>query len=144
MKKILFALPLLLAACSTTTSTTTGPAGAINRVASFTVADLQAADADAVANNDQIAHACYPALIKFVQSVQGSSTNTTVAGAFSAFQKARDLGNQAQAGVPTYLTIGCAPLVVDTQTLMTKLAAIGVGSAATAGAIFPIPVLPAP
>jgi hypothetical protein len=47
-----------------------------------------------------------------------------------------------QAGIPTYLTLGCAPLVADTRLMVAKLAAIGAGAAATAGAVVAVPVLP--
>lgn len=79
------------------------------QLANFTITDLQAADADAVAHNDALAHACYPALIQFVQGLPNPSS-LTVSGAFSAFQKARDLKGALNAGVPNYLLIGCGPL----------------------------------
>lgn len=81
----------------------------LQALATFTVTDLQAADADAVANHDDIAHACYPALEQFIQSLPSSNAQTTVVGAFSAFQKLRDLRNVAVAGVPVYVTMGAAP-----------------------------------
>jgi hypothetical protein len=125
----------------TTTSSTPTLTQSIQQLATFTEADLAAADADAVANNDVIAHACYPALTKFIKSLP--NPGGTVGGAFSAFQKARDLGNTAQAGVPTYLTLGCGPLVVDTETLLAKLAAMGAGAAGavmTGGASLALPI----
>lgn len=136
------ALLALVGCASQSPAQSSAPAPALSdqlqKIAAFTLADLAAADADAVAHGDVIAHACYPALEKFVSGLP--SPTGTVAGAFAAFQKARDLGNQAQAGVPSYLTIGCAPMVVDTQTLLAKLAGIGAGSAALSGAVFPIVV----
>lgn len=112
-------------------------------LAKFTVADLAAADADAVANNDEIAHACYPALSKFVQSLQPNvpgSGPQTVAGAFSIFQKKRDL-LQSSGGkgslLPAYLKIGCAALVQDEKVFLAKLALIAAGGAATGGAVLP-------
>lgn len=104
----------LLAGCSSLPSISvtlpSDPNGAIQAVAAFTISDLQAADADAVAHNDTIAHACYPALIQFVASQQGGLGDLTVRGAFGAFQRARDLKGTIQAGVPNYLTLGCGPL----------------------------------
>lgn len=117
------------------------PADPLAQLAAFTVADLTAADSDAVTNGDAIAHACYPALIAFVQG-QAGNASLTVKGAISAFQRARDLANGVQAGLPVALRLGCSALVLDTQELVAKLAALGVGSAATAGAILPVPVLP--
>jgi hypothetical protein len=106
---------------------TIGGGDPIQQVATFTVADLQAADADAVSHNDKIAHTCYPALIQFVQSVQGSTSGTTVIGAISAFQRARDVRNGVVSGVPDYLTIGCGPLYAQVHgDLLSALAQLGV------------------
>lgn len=127
---LLLASSLALVACTTpSTSASPGP-DPIQAVANFTVADLQVADADAVASRDVIAHACYPALITFVNSQPSSSSNTTVVGAFSAFQKARDLRNVAAGGVPDYLTLGCGPLYaqVHGDILMFLGKAVGVGA----------------
>lgn len=98
---------------------------ALQHLATFTLADLANADADAVAHNDQIAHLCYPALTRFVTDLQGQNANGTVSGAFSAFQKARDIANQVNAGLPQYLIIGCSPLFVDANAMLTRLAAVG-------------------
>lgn len=141
MRKALAVLSLIaLAACSTaqTASTPPQPASlqdALGNISKFTVADLQAADADAVAHNDAIAHACYPVLAKFVQSLQGPTG--TVAGAFSAFQAARDLRLGVQAGLPVDLRLGCSALVQDEVQLLIKLGLIGAGTATLA------PVVPA-
>ena len=130
MHRLILAGALLLAVwlsgCAGVPAVGSGVAASpLAQIAAFTVGDLTAADADAVVNNDEIAHACYPALIKFIQALPQSGG--TVSGAFSAFQKARDVGNAARAGVPVYLMLGCGPLVVDSGTLLTKLAAIGGG-----------------
>jgi len=132
MKKALlstiFAGLFALSACSGAhVGVTAGdPAAALSQIGAFTVTDLQAADADAVLHNDVIAHACYPALIKFVQSSPLNNPTTTVVGAFSAFQAARDIKtNVTGFTVPDYLKLGCAPLVMDVQTFLIQLAAIG-------------------
>lgn len=144
MKSVAILAALLLAGCSATATVGTpaapvAPSG-LSQLASFTVTDLMAADADAVANNDAIAHACYPALAKFVSTLAPSGGN--VVGAFSAFQKARDLHKGVSAGLPDYLKIGCAPLIVDEQMMIARLAAIGAGAAATAGASVFVPFIP--
>lgn len=131
-------LGLTLAGCTFSNPVALTQNSSLSDLAKFTVADLQAADADAVANNDAVAHACYPALEQFVQSLPTSGG--TVAGAFSAFQKTRDLANGVKAGLPTYLKIGCAPLVMDEQQLINQLALIGAGAAATSGATLVVPV----
>lgn len=133
MRNILVALFLALGVAACTQTLPAGPAGQasadpLGDIAKFTIADLQAADADAVAHNDVLSHACYPALIKFVGELQTQGSNLTVSGAFSAFQKARDLRRSVQGGIPDYLKLGCAPLVQDEVTLLVKLGAIGAGS----------------
>lgn len=123
----------MFALCACSTNSPTGAPQGPNPVAAistFTVTDLQAADADAVATNDSIAHTCYPALIQFVQSLPSSTGSTTVSGAFSAFQKGRDLRNVAAGGVPTYLTLGCGPLYAQVHAdLLTFLAGVGAAGA---------------
>lgn len=147
MKQFLLAsvLALALAGCAASASVgsggvhasaaaTTSNQNALQSISQFTVTDLQNADAIAVGPNpaspvDPIGHACYPALIQFIQSLPGSSPSTTVSGAFSAFETARVTVNQVQGfQVPIYLKMGCAPLLVDTQTFLANLAAIGGGA----------------
>jgi hypothetical protein len=137
MKKILlgtvFASMLAIAGCGA--SATVGPTpsasnvNSLQQIGQFTITDLQNADAIAVANNDAIGHACYPALIQFVQSLPGSSPTTTVSGAFSAFETARVTVNTVQGfQIPVYLKLGCSALLVDTQTFLAGLAALGAGA----------------
>ena len=110
-------------------SVAVGPAPSTDplvQFANFTVADLNAAQADAVVNKDTISMACYPALVQFIQSLPSSNAGTTVVGAFSAFQKARDLRNVAVGGIPTYLTMGCGPLYAQVHgDLLTFLGGVG-------------------
>lgn len=129
---------LLLAGCASQTTAIAPPAGApqtdpIAQIAKFTVDDLQAADKIAVDAGDDIGHACFPALTRFVQSMPSSLPTTTVAGAFSAFETARTTRIKVQgaigSGIPSYLKLGCAALVQDEAAFITKLAAIGGGSA---------------
>lgn len=147
MKPLIVVLTLALAACGSTGSaqapTTQAPTGPdpLTQIAQFTIADLQAADMDAVAHNDAISHACYPALIRFVSELQGNIAGATVKGAFSAFQRARDLRLGYQSGLPVYLKLGCAALVQDETALLIKLGAIGAG-AAIVGPLAPAAVAP--
>lgn len=154
MKRIALAVAvaLLLAGCGGqyTGSAGTSPASSadpLGQIATFAVADLQAAEAEAVAQGDAIAQPCYPALIQFVQSLQsqaGSLTaGTSIKGGFSGFQAARGLRIKVQAQVagglslksvvPDYLKLGCSALVLDEQTFLLRLAALAGGAAATAG-----------
>ena len=113
----------------------------------FTVADLQAALADAKAQTppDTVAATCYAALIPFVQS-QVQNPLPAGAGAFQALQKARDakayLANiQSPTGPLAGLNTACAPLVLDVQsTLVTLGISVGIianpaGAAATLGGL---------
>lgn len=88
--------------------------GAIEQLETFTVTDLTAADADAVKNHDDIAHACYPTLIDFVNGLPKPGESPDV-GAFTTFQKARDIRNVVAAGVPKALLTACAPLVMEVR-----------------------------
>ena len=116
-------------------------------VRQFTVADLQAALADAQSQSppDTVAANCYTALIPFVQS-QAQNPLPAGAGVFQALQKARDakayLANiQSPTGPLASLNIACAPLVLDVQnTLVTLGISVGVianpaGAAAAASGL---------
>lgn len=134
------ALATLLTACaSSPAGLTLAPSvtDAVKRVGDFTIADLQNADAIAVAAGDSQAHLCYPALITFVQAQQvkaaGLSTQT-VSGAFSAFEAARTAVSGAESVISTQdlktLENSCGPLIVDVQNTPAKflasLAALGI------------------
>jgi hypothetical protein len=118
-------------------------------VRQFTIADLQAALADAQAQSppDTVAVNCYTALIPFVQS-QAQNPLPAGAGVFQALQKARDakayLANiQSPTGPLASLNIACAPLVLDVQnTLVTLGVSVGV-IANPAGAAAAVSGLPA-
>jgi hypothetical protein len=130
-----------LAACAAPSPNGGTPSpGPLAQIAAFTVADLQAADAEAVNGGDMIAHACFPALVTFIQTIPAANGSQTVAGAISAFEAARLLRMQVQSGVanglPAYLKLGCSALVLDEQVLIAKLAALGAGAAVAA------PILP--
>jgi hypothetical protein len=115
---------------------------AVVSLASFAISDLQAAQADAEAHGDQIATACYPALITFVTQLQSSAQQSSPAGTFSGFQRARDAVKDTEGGVPVYLRIGCAALVQDVTSdvaqFLGALASIGVKGAAIAAGKFVI------
>ena len=105
----------------------------------FTLDDLQAALADAQAQNppDTIAANCYTELITVVQS-PAINPLPSGPGAFQLFQKARDLKNlvaamQSNNGPLQALNIACAPLVIDVQTTLIRLGVIGGAVAATGG-----------
>jgi hypothetical protein len=58
-------------------------------IAKFTAADIQAALADAQANNDAPAISCYSAILPVVQAQ--SNPQAAVVGAVSTFQRSRDI-----------------------------------------------------
>jgi hypothetical protein len=137
------------AAASTRPSVTQAQQNPLIVVRQFTIADLQAALADAQAQTppDIVAVNCYTALIPFVQS-QAQNPLPAGAGVFQALQKARDakayLANiQSPTGPLASLNIACAPLVLDVQnTLVTLGVSVGV-IANPAGAAAAVSGLPA-
>lgn len=150
MKRVLPILAILaLAGCSSygvqspivAAPTPDAPVANAQGLAAFTVADLQAASADAKAQvpPDVTAGQCYDFLITVIPTIKGPASGQTV-GAFVAFQKARDLANGATAvnGVLKNLNLACAPLVIDTQTTINKLIVLGAGIGATGGALAPM------
>lgn len=97
----------------------------------FTETDLQAALADATANNDTAAVNCYTALLPIVQSGVANPLPAGLGG-FQLLQKARDaktlLSNlQSPNGPLAKLNIACAPLIIDAQNTMIQLGIVGGG-----------------
>lgn len=121
-------------------SSPTVPSDPLSGLAAFTVADLQAASADAKAQTppDVTAAQCYDYLAATIPTIKAPGANGTV-GAVLLFQKTRDLANGATSvnGALKNLNLACAPLVIDVQTVVNKLLLIGAGTAATGGALAP-------
>jgi hypothetical protein len=102
--------------------------------------DIKAADADAstllnpsdpTSFKDPISHACYPAEVKFLESLPVATAPTGKFVLVQLFQKKRDFVMQIQAGLPVYLKLGCAPLLGDEVAIFTKsMSLIGVSIAA--------------
>src|SRR5439155_13424408 len=77
--------------------------------------DLDAATAIALAHNDELAAACWPALKQFLTEQTGTPQPTAdqIKGVFSAWEKGRveriAIEGKASAGVslPNYLKLGC-------------------------------------
>jgi hypothetical protein len=119
------------------------------------IADITAADQDAATLSnpsdlnsfkDPISHACYPAQIKFLQSLPVATPTTGKFVIVQLFQKKRDFVAQLQAGLPIYLRLGCAPLLGDEITTLNKtLGLVGVQlglNALVPGLGIAMPVLP--
>lgn len=112
------------------------------------IADIQEADKDAAqltnpndptSFKDPISHTCYPAAIKFLQSLPTATPTVGDRNLVQLFQKKRDLIAQIQAGLPTYLKIGCAPLIGDEVHIVVSLlglVGVKIGAAALTG-LFP-------
>ena len=134
---------------STALTTTQVQQNPILLLQQFTVSDLQAALADAQAQNppDAVSIACYSALIPLVQS---GVANPLPAGPglFQALQKARDakalIANlNSPTGPLAALNTACAPLILDAQNTLLGLG-ISVGLVSTpAGAATTLAGVPA-
>lgn len=133
---------MALTACASVTQSAqslTAPsvATSLNQIGSFTITDLQNADAMAVAKGDAMGDACFKGLIGFVQTQQAQvngAASQTVSGAFSAFEAGRLAVNSAtglvSAATLQPLETACGPLVVDTENqpalFLGQLAALGI------------------
>lgn len=117
---------------------------AVEKLSAFTVADLQAASLDAKAQNppDVTAYQCYDFLAALVPTLKGPGPGDTV-GVFVALQKARDLANgvTSSTGALKNLNLACAPLVIDTQTVVNRLLLVGAGTASAKAALGPLGAL---
>jgi len=109
----------------------TGVIGALNE------ADADAATlinpSDPTSFRDPISHACYPAQIKFLQSLPQIQEIKAPApyNAIVLFQRKRDLVAEIKAGLPPYLKVGCSALLQDEKTIFVQtLGLIGVGAGA--------------
>jgi hypothetical protein len=121
------------------------PAIVANVVAAIQEADDDAATlanpSDLTSFRDPIAHACYPAQIKFLQSlpqiqaIKAPSPYNVIV----LFQRKRDLVAQIKAGLPGYLKVGCAALLKDEETIFVQtlgLIGVSVGAGVLSG-VFP-------
>ncbi|MGH7092725.1 MAG: hypothetical protein ACREFB_04235 [Stellaceae bacterium] len=144
-------LAALVGACAPSGAGSTAAPGGLGQVQTtqvqttlqkFTVADLQAADADAKAHHDALAATCYEALMPVVQAQPNLIPGTAPKGLFTAFQQGRDGVNAIQA-VPSALkglNVACGPLVLDAQQ---TVLALGLKIAPAAlPALPPLPALP--
>lgn len=99
-------------------------------ISNATNEDLDAAIT--LAGDDIVAVTCYKTLKKYVG--KAPTEKTPIKGAFSAFQKARNIKGKVDTGIPADLQLGCAALVQDVRAFALKMAAIG----GTAGVLAPI------
>jgi hypothetical protein len=117
------------------------PQSQLAQLQAFTLADLKAANADALAQTppDVTSSQCYTFLINFIPTLPTSQQGQTV-GAVMAFQKVRDLKNGVtnSGGALKSLNLACAPLVIDVQTTVNLLAVQLGGTAAGASVGVPL------
>jgi hypothetical protein len=139
----------LLGACSGVSIPTQLPAGtttprpiSVSALAAslgqITHEDLLAAEADATAHGDVVAMPCYSYIdSSILPLLPGGADSMPVKGAFSAFQKARNVALLLQNGVPAQFQLACGPLLMDTQAGILRLGVIAAGSAASGGVLGP-------
>jgi uncharacterized protein YceK len=114
-------LCIFLAGCSSV-SGLSSPGSPFGDVLALTVADLEAALADATAHQDLPAMQCYPVLLGIVKNLPSQlPTAGAPKGVVSTFQAARDLSKKAQtfsgANDPLIqaVNLGCAALYNDAK-----------------------------
>ena len=91
----------------------------------FTAADLRFALADAKSHNDTIAAQCWEKLLDTVAKIQeGGTVGQAAPGAFSAFQKKRNIQRFGQSQERQEITIACAPLVSDERRTILRIAGL--------------------
>ena len=117
------------------------PQSQLAQLQAFTLADLKAANADALAQTppDQTSSQCYSFLIGFIPTLPTLQQGQQV-GAILAFQKVRDLQNgvTSSGGALKSLNLACAALVISAQATLNQLALIAGGTAAGASVGAPI------
>lgn len=129
---------------NSTTGLTGSPTTDLNalftKIQTVSLADFEAADADATATKDTIAEPCYAAivtLIKAQQSVASPVQNTAQPGVnvptthiVLTFQRFRDFVNALRPGAP--VSAGCSQLAAQSKMDLTTLVAAIVGGTLTA------------
>ena len=121
----LFLCTVLAVGCSTANFPQLGSDASVEdflaALKTATVADLDAATARAIKDNDPIAAACYPVLKKYVG--QADIGKDKIAGIFDGLKAARGLArNVNQAQVPDDIKQACYPLILDSRNLGLRLA----------------------
>lgn len=116
-----FVLVAALAGVALTACASAGgpsPGAGLADLATFTKADLAAAENNAVVSNDAVAKPCYPALSKWIDDVGGQAGQIQVAGLFSGVEAGHAIVNGVDQGVPDYIYVACGPLYMRVQALI--------------------------
>lgn len=133
-----FAVGLVLPGCSLLGGSGGTSAQPLNDVVTFTKADLDAAETNAVqlCNADATAPACIvvpcpPAIEKWVDATAGQVGQLQVKGLFSGAVAGEAVVNGVQQGIPNYVFTACGPaymkLHADLYKLIGKSALLGIG-----------------
>ena len=140
--KVAAACLLLLAGCTAQSNASLN--ASLAKLASVTIADLNAAAADAGQHGDVLAAVCYPPLANWVMTMQAQAPITAPAGAFSAFQQTRDvykgLTTGGFAAVPNSVKLGCSALYLDAMGDVTQF--VGMLALIATGRFAPTPLVP--
>ena len=116
-------LALLLPACA---SLPAEDREAISDAKAFVLADLQAAEASAIAHDDVLAAQCWRALID-AKVAASDAVGTEIKGAFSGVQAVRNARRKIQSGLSDEVKIGCGPLALDVAGTYGRLARLLAG-----------------
>ena len=120
----LIAGSLILSGCATGAGSGGNAENPLANLEKFTIADLQAADARAVAAGDAAGHQCYPVLIGVIQSAQAKAGSAKPTGPIDLFEAGRILamqGPQSVSGVAQQVNLGCAALFIDANMTLARL-----------------------
>lgn len=125
-KLLPFALALALAGALSACATAPGalnPLSGLNDVltkfTTWTVADAQAASADAHAHNDVIAYTCWDWVSTKAQAT-GAGPLAPISGLMSGLQVARDIRRTVMTGVSDDFQVHCGPLILDEENVILK------------------------
>lgn len=111
---IALAFALALSACTAARDAALYEEGKVASLTEFALEDLKAAHADALAHDDVIAATCWAKLAEKVAALPGR-TETQAVGAFSAYQKARNVRRAVTNGISDDIKLACAALVADAR-----------------------------
>ena len=108
----------ILAGCGTIAERVGGAAGRLSEVA---LEDLAAAEESAIRHKDPYAAECWVELRVYVGELRKQGF-TDIKGAFSTFQKARNIRRGVRAGLPEAVHVRCAHMLRDARNTLIGLA----------------------
>ncbi len=111
----------ILAGCGTATKLLHRAEGATAELSKVAVEDLAAAEESALRHKDPYAAECWAELRVYVGELRKQGF-TDIKGAFTAFQKARNIRRGVQAGLPEAVHVRCAHMFRDARNTLIGLA----------------------